>query len=118
MVMTMTKLVTTALLTVLLGIYLGTIKIAIGIAGVLMLLNYTGKGKTEPEKQGEPEEDTVLHPVVYEDAGDPPKLYPEDGKIKVYPDGKKKKLTAHGMVSGMGNVVKGATKGMIKLLKS
>ncbi len=116
----MTKLITTALLTVLLGIYLGTIKIAIGIGAALLLLEYSTRTKksTSTQTQKEPEEDTVLHPVVYEDAGEPPNLYPEEGKIRVYPDGRQNKLSAHGMVSGMGNVLKGATKGVIKLLKS
>lgn len=115
----MTKLLTTALLTVLLGIYLGAIKITIGIAGVLLLIGYSGRSQETKSKetQAEPEEDTVLHPVVYEDAGEPPDLYPEDGKIRVFPDGRQNKLNAHGMVSGMGNVLKGATKGVIKLLK-
>lgn len=113
-----TKLLGIALLTILTGLYIGMIEIAIGITIAIMLFSY---GKNQPKKQptSNPNEteETVLHPVVYEDAGEPPNLYPEDGSIKVYPDGKKDPVTAQNIIQSTGNIVKGTTKTIINLLR-
>lgn len=110
-----TELVGVGLVSILAGIYLGMVEIAIMIGTAMILINYKPKPKKKPSRNNE--EETILHPVVYEDAGDPPYLYPEKGKIKVYPNGVEKKVTAENMVDSAGVLVKGVTKGLTKLLK-
>lgn len=110
-----TELIGVGLISILAGIYLGMVEIAIMIGLAMILISYTPKPKKKPSGNGE--EETILHPVVYEDAGDPPYLYPEKGKIKVYPDGVEKNITAENMVDSAGVLVKGVTKGIAKLLK-
>jgi len=113
-----TEVFGTALIAIIAGLYLGLVKISMIIAVSLIIIGYSGKTKKTKTKTSSQDktEETVLHPVIYEDAGEPPNLYPEDGSIKIYPDGKEKKLTAGGMVSSIGNAAKITTKGVKKLL--
>ncbi len=112
------KTIGAALITIIAGIYIGITEIALLIAGSLVLMTYTGKSKRKTKtKQENSSEQKILHPVVYEDAGDPPNLYPEDGEIEVYPEGKEEKLTTAHMVKSVGNMAKITTKGIKKLIK-
>lgn len=117
----MSKLALTALLAILVGIWIGHTMIALGIAGALALVSLSKSSRSkEKAKEPEPqeEEETILHPVVYEDAGEPPNLYPEGlWKINVYPKGKWDKRSAIGIPKGAANLVKGTVKGVKKLLK-
>ena len=112
-----TELVGVALVAILTGIYLGMVEVAILIGiGMIAIAGYTPRASGKSVKKTE-EEETILHPVVYEDAGDPPYLYPERGSIKVYPKGKERKTTAQSMSESGGMMLKGITKGVLKLLK-
>ncbi|MFW5902649.1 MAG: hypothetical protein ACOCTT_02055 [archaeon] len=112
------KIPSLAAIAILAGLYLGLIEIAAIIAVSILLIGYTGKKPSKKSKKtGKKTEETILHPVVYEDAGDPPKLYPEKSKIKVYPNGTDKKLSAQHMADTVENVTKITAKGAKKLLK-
>lgn len=114
------KLLVTGLLAVLIGVWIGEMMIALGIGAALTLVSLVGSREKTKERNPEPQEseETVLHPVVYEDAGEPPNLYPEGfWEIDVYPDGKWDKRSAIGISKGASNLVKGAVKGMKKLFK-
>ncbi len=106
-----------ALTAVFAGIYLESIVIVGGLTAAVALMMYSTGNSSSKRNSGSGEEETVLHPVVYEDTGDPPNLYPEDGEISVYPDGKKKRVKAGDMVNSAGIMVKGAAKGLFKMLK-
>jgi len=115
-----TEVFGTALIAIIAGMYLGLVKIATMIAIALVIIGYAGKSKKTKSKVKKPSqntaEETVLHPVVYEDAGEPPNLYPEDGSIKIYPDGKEEKLTAQDMAKSTEAITKATVKGIKKLI--
>jgi|GEM_PF-3117556 len=113
------KIIGSAGIAILAGFYLGLIEISAIIAASILLIGYSGKKESKKKKtmsKNKGKEETILHPVVYEDAGDPPNLYPEKSKIKVYPKGTEKKLTAQHMADTTENIAEIVTKSVKKLL--
>lgn len=111
-------LFTAGLVAILAGVYLDMVKIALLLGAVMILIGYSAGGSSSKNKSSSKSNDTtILHPVVYEDAGDPPYLYPKKGSVTVYPNGKKKRTTAQSMVDGAGIAAKATVKGLKKLMK-
>ncbi|MEM3412221.1 MAG: hypothetical protein QW735_00785 [archaeon] len=58
------------------------------IAAFLLFLSvliavWPKKQYKKTEKKEKEDEETILHPVIYEDIGEPPYLYPKKGKIEI-----------------------------------
>ena len=62
------------------------------------------KKKSSPKKE---EDETILHPVIYEDVGDPPYLYPEKMKIAYKTKKSKPERTAAFIPKSIGAIAAG-----------
>lgn len=70
----------------LIGFYLEMNWLVILIAIVLFLIMIGSIKRESPQTVAVPKGEDILYPVIYEDVGEPPYLYPEHMEIKVMPD--------------------------------
>ena len=62
------------------------LSIFIAIVGFLMVLSSVRLPSRKPVPQGAPEKEEILTPVIVQDVGEAPYLYPPDFRLKLKPD--------------------------------
>ncbi len=80
------KILALIVLCLLVGFYLNLSWLVILLAVALFFMVLPSKKEPAKKSSGAPKE--VLHPVIYEDVGEPPYLYPPKFEIKVFPEEK------------------------------
>ena len=72
----------------------------------LFLIGLSSIRREKPKTVKVPKQQDVIYPVIYEDVGEPPWLYPEKMNIKIHPKPQTYSSAWEDAFEGLGNVFK------------
>ena len=101
-----TRIIILILVSILIGFYLELGWLVQLLALTLFLIGISTIKREKPKTVEVPKERDIIYPVIYEDVGEPPWLYPEKMKIKVHPDTGGYTNAMEDAIGGVGNIFK------------
>ena len=105
-----TRVIILILISMLTAFYLELDWLILFLSVTLFLIGLTTIKREKPQTIKVPKQRDVIYPVIYEDVGEPPLLYPEKMKIKVHPDTGGYTSALDDALGGVGNILKAGIK--------
>jgi len=101
-----TRVIIALLICLLISFYLELSWLVLLLAVSLFLMGLTTIQREKPKTVKVKKEPDVIYPVIYEDVGKPPLLYPEKMNIKIEPKAHEYTSAWEDAFSGLGNLIK------------